>query len=262
MAGAAAGVPAVVRIVEEIKNAVGTCGFASPPEVDLRLGITADGRYVFVIREAVQCVLLNLKTQANKALEGKASQDLAQKLGIGSLATERWPGATHAQATCEVRHIGQVLTWALSRHGGTRWLPDDVRVALVTTVQKTVCDLALSALTRSTGSIGIDIDGVDAEVRRLRADLERAKEDLQRTRTELAAVQAEANRVSLALTGVKQDLEREGRTCKSRSCAGSLKPQLVASQEYNTVAEARAAMQCHNKISRKKQAVAKRTAEK
>ena len=124
MAGAAAGVPAVVRVVEEIKNAVGTCGFSSPPEVDLRLGITADGRYVVVIREAVQCALLNLKTQANKALEGKASQDLAQKLGIGSLATERWPGATHAQATCEVRHIGQVLTWALSRHGGTRWLPD------------------------------------------------------------------------------------------------------------------------------------------
>ena len=107
--------------------------------------------YVFVIRKAVQCALLNLKAQANKALEGKASQDLAQKLGIGSLATERWPGATHAQATCEVRHIGQVLTWALSRHGGTRWLPDDARVALVTTVQKTVCDLALSALTRSTG---------------------------------------------------------------------------------------------------------------
>ena len=266
MAGAAAGVPAVVRVVEEIKNAVGTCGFASPPEVDLRLGITADGRYVFVIREAVQCALLNLKAQANKALEGKASQDLAQKLGIGSLATERWPGATHAQATCEVRHIGQVLTWALSRHGGTRWLPDDARVALVTTVQKTVCDLALSALTRSTGSIGVDIAGVDAEVRRLRADLESEKEDLQeglqRTHTELAAVQAEANRVSLALTGVKQDLEREGRTCKSRSCAGSLKPQLVASQEYNNVAEERAAMQCHNKISRKKQAVAKRTAEK
>ena len=104
---------------------MGTCGFASPPEVDLRLGITADGRYVFVIREAVQCVLLNLKTQANKALEGKASQDLLQKLGICSLATERWPGATHAQATCEVRHIGRVLTWVLSRHGSTRWLPDD-----------------------------------------------------------------------------------------------------------------------------------------
>ena len=80
----------------------------------------------------------------------------------------------------------------------------------------------------------------------LRADLESAKEDLQRTHTELAAVQAEAYRFSLARTGVKQDLERH--TCKSRSCAGSLKPQLVASQEYNNVAEDRAAMQCHNKI--------------
>ena len=51
--------------------------------------------------------------------------------------------------------------------------------------------------------------------------------DLQRTHTELAipcgplsflmaraAVQAEANRFSLALMSVKQDLEREGRTCK------------------------------------------------
>jgi hypothetical protein len=157
MAGAAAGVPAVVRVVEEIKNAVGTCGFASPPEVDLRLGITADGRYVVVIREVVQCALLNLKTQANKALESKARQNLAQMLGIGSLATERWPGATHAQATCEVRHIGQVLTWALSRHGGTRWLPDDARMALVTTVQKTVCNLARKELTCMTDSIGVDI---------------------------------------------------------------------------------------------------------
>ena len=53
------------------------------------------------------------------------------------------------------------------------------------------------------------------EVRRLRADLQSTKEDLQRTHTELAAVQAEANRFSLALTGVQQDLEREGRTCKT-----------------------------------------------
>ena len=81
-------------------------------------------------------------------------------------------------------------------------------------VHKAACDLAATRLDAMTGSIGVDIAGVDAEVRRLRADLESAKEDLQRTHTELAAVQAEANRVSLALTGVKQDLEREGRTCK------------------------------------------------
>ncbi len=42
-----------------------------------------------------------------------------------------------------------------------------------------------------TGSIGVDIAVVDAEVRRLRADLESAKEDLQRTHTELAVVQAQ-----------------------------------------------------------------------
>ena len=38
--------------------------------------------------------------------------------------------------------------------------------------------------------------------------------DLRRTHTELAAVQAEANCFSLALMSIKQDLEREGRTCK------------------------------------------------
>ena len=218
MAGAAAGVPAVVRVVEEIKNAVGTCGFASPPEVDLRLGITADGRYVVVIREVVQCALLNLKTQANKALEGKASQNLAQMLGIGSLATDSWPGATHAQATCEVRHIGRVLTWELSRHDGTRWLPDDAHVALVTTVQKTVCDLAHKELTCMTGSIGVDINMVVEEVRHLRTDLQNAKaraEDaitqLQHMHTELSCVREEASRGSTALAAAHSELAEEVR---------------------------------------------------
>ena len=53
------------------------------------------------------------------------------------------------------------------------------------------------------------------EVCHLCADLESAKEDLHWTHTELAAGQAEANRFLLALTGVKQDLEPEGRTCKT-----------------------------------------------
>ena len=122
-------------------------------------------------------------------------------------------------------------------------------------MHKVECDLGARHLMRArdaiTGSIGVDIAVVDAEVRRLRADLQSTKEDLQRTHIEIATVQEEASRCSLALTAVKHDLEREGRTCKSRSCAGSLKPQLVASQECN-VAEERAAMQCHNKISRKK----------
>ena len=45
--------PAVVRVVEEIKNAVGSCDWASPPVVDLRLGMTADDSLVVVIRELV-----------------------------------------------------------------------------------------------------------------------------------------------------------------------------------------------------------------
>ena len=92
-------------------------------------------------------------------------------------------------------------------------------------------------------------------MRRLRADLESGKEDLQRTHTELAAVQAEANRFSLALTGVKQDLEREGRTCKTlevevKELRGE--PQastrgLTGVQCVYIVAEERAAMECHKK---------------
>ena len=121
----------------------------------------------------------------------------------------------HKQCTCEVKHVAAVLEWAAEGYGGINVLGPEQRAELAAAVQKTACDLARKELTCMTGSIGADIAGVDAEVRRLRADLESAKEDLQRTHTELAAVQAEANRFSLALTGVKQDLEREGRTCKT-----------------------------------------------
>jgi hypothetical protein len=90
------------------------------------------------------------------------------------------------------------------------------------------------------------------EVRHLRADLESAnaraedattqlqsaKEDLLRTHTELAAVQAEADRVSHALTGVKLDLEREGRTCKTLEAdVKDLRVQLLAAQEAQRVPE-------------------------
>jgi hypothetical protein len=183
----------------------------------------------------------------------------------------------HKQCTCEVKHVAAVLEWAVEGYCGINVLGPEQRAELAEAVQKTACDLMRKELTCMTGSIGADIDGVDAEVRRLHADLESAKEELQRTHTELAAVQAEANRFSLALTGVKQDLEREGSTCKtlgqkSRSCAGSLKPQLVASQECN-VAEGCNAMSQQNLEEEpgcgqtdcrkmKKQAMAKRTADK
>ena len=218
MAGAATGVPARVKVVEEIKNAVGTCDWASPPPVvDLRLG-TADGSYVVVIKKLVQCALLNSERGASRALSGTASQDLAQTLGMGALDTARWPGAKVAQATCEVQHIPRVLDWAVARHGGGKRLPVEQRAELVAAVQKTACNLALSALTRSTGSIGVDIAMVVEEVRHLRADLESAKaraEDartqLQHMHTELSGVREEASRGSTALAAAHSELAEEVR---------------------------------------------------
>ena len=51
-------------------------------------------------------------------------------------------------------------------------------------------------------------------------------------------MQAEADRVSHALTGVKQDLEREGRTCKTLEAdVKDLRVQLRAAQEAQRVPE-------------------------
>jgi hypothetical protein len=104
------------------------------------------------------------------------------------------------------------------------------------------CDLAATRLTSApdemTGSIDVDIAGVDAEVCRLRTDLHSTKEDLQRTYTELAAVQAESNLFSLALTGVKQDHDSEGLTCKTLEAeVKKLCSQLRAAYEDQLVPE-------------------------
>ena len=208
MAGAATGVPARVKVVEEIKNAVGTCDWASPPPVvDLRLG-TADGSYVVVIKKLLQCALLNVNSErgAERALAGTASQDLAQTLGMGSLDTARWPGAKVAQATCEVQHIPRVLDWAVARHGGGKWLPVEQRAELVAAVQKTACNLALSALTRSTGSIGVDIAMVVEEVRHLRADLESANARAEDATTQLQIAKEQLAEEVRLRTQLQQDL--------------------------------------------------------
>ena len=60
-----------------------------PCVVDLRLGITADGSYVVVIREVVQCAFLNSERGAELVLSGPASKDLAQMLGMDTLDTAR-----------------------------------------------------------------------------------------------------------------------------------------------------------------------------
>lgn len=106
-------------------------------ELDLRLGITEDGDIVVVVREVVQCARGVQKSKACQALAGNASENLARALGIagGIFDTARWPGSTNAQATCEVRHIAQVLDWALGNYHGANGLTVDKRVALVADVR-------------------------------------------------------------------------------------------------------------------------------
>ncbi len=167
------------------------------------------------------------KTRANQALAGNASENLARVLGIagGIFDTARWPGAVNAQATCEVRHIAQVLDWALGNYHGANGLTVDKRVALVADVRAKLVPHAQQLISGVRGSMaasmGLDIAGVDAEVRRLRADLESAKEraedanrQLQQARTELGALRSDSNHCATALEAVKKDLENEGRKCK------------------------------------------------
>ena len=121
MAGGAAGVPAVVSVVEVIKNA----------EVDLRLGITADGRIVVVIREVVQCALLMSERGAQRFLSDPANQDLAQTIGMIALETARWHGAKSDQVTCDVKHVETVFDWAVEGHGGINVILQEQRDELV-----------------------------------------------------------------------------------------------------------------------------------
>ena len=204
--------PAVVSVVEVIKNA----------EVDLRLGITADGRIVVVIRELVQCALLMSERGAQRFLSDPANQDLAQTIGMVALETARWHGAKSDQVTCDVKHVETVFDWAVEGHGGINVMVQEQRDELVAAVHKAACDLAATRLTRArdamADSIGVDIAGVDAEVNRLRTDLHSAKaqaEDvitqLQHMHTELSGVREEASRGSTALAAARSELAEEVR---------------------------------------------------
>jgi uncharacterized protein (DUF3084 family) len=103
-------------------------------------------------------------------------------------------------------------------YGGAHVLGHMQRDELAAAVHKAACDLAATRLDAMTGSIGADIAGVDAEVRRLRADLESAKaraEDaitqLQHMHTELSGVREEASRGSTALAAARSELAEEAR---------------------------------------------------
>jgi hypothetical protein len=190
MAGAAAGMPKVVQVLDVINSDV--------DELDLRFGITEDGDIVVVVRDFVQCARGVSKKSANQALAGKASENLARALGIagGIFDTARWPGSVNAQAMCEVQHLAKVLDWALENYHGAKGLTVDKRVALVADVRAKLVPHAQQRISgvrgRMAASMGLDIGQVDQDLAVLRADLESA--NLLRTHTELAAVLAEADR--------------------------------------------------------------------
>jgi hypothetical protein len=187
--------------------------------VDLQIGVHAAGRYVVLISQIVQCARIVGECAANKTMSTHRSA-LLTLLGHGH-ALEMATWGKHKQCTCEVKHAAAVLRWAVDSYSNVIVLVQEKRAELVAAVHKAACDCANAVQSRATGSIGVIFTEVDVEVRRLRADLQITKEDLQLTHTELASVEAEANRFSLALTGVKQDLEREawhGRCDEGPNC--------------------------------------------
>ena len=173
MAGAAAGVPTAVRVLDVIKGDV--------DELDLRLGITVDGDFVVVVREVVQRARGVSKKSVNQALAGNASEDLARALGIagGIFDTARWPGSVNAQATCEVRHIAKVLDWTLGNYHGANGLTVDKRIALVADVRAKLVPHAQQRISGVRGrmavSMGLDSGQVDQDLAVLCAEKERAK---------------------------------------------------------------------------------------
>jgi len=155
MAGAAAGMPKVVQVLDVINSDV--------DELDLRFGITEDGDIVVVVRDFVQCARGVSKKSANQALAGKASENLARALGIagGIFDTARWPGSVNAQAMCEVQHLAKVLDWALENYHGAKGLTVDKRVALVADVRAKLVPHAQQRISgvrgRMAASMGLDI---------------------------------------------------------------------------------------------------------
>ena len=197
MSGAAGGAShgSVVSVVGNVPSCVP--GGRDGRREDLQIGVDESGRCVVLLNQLVQCARDVQASAARNALAtGGAS--LALKLGHGdALQTATW--GNNKQRTCDVKHVPAVLQWAVEGYGGAHVLGQEQRAELAAAVHKAACDLAATRLDAMTGSIGADIAGVDAEVRRLRADLESAKaraEDaitqLQHMHTELSGVREEA----------------------------------------------------------------------
>ncbi len=176
-----------------------------------------------LIKQLVQCARVVGTAEANIALRSGGAS-LAQQLDHGdALQTATW--GKGSQCTCDVRHVAAVLQWAVEGYGGIHVLGQEQRAELAAAVHKAACDLAATRLDVMTGSVGADIAGVDAEVRRLRADLESAKaraEDaitqLQHMHTELSGVREEASRGSTGLAAAHSSRKR---CACARSCSSA-----------------------------------------
>ena len=217
MSGAAGGAShgSVVSVVGNVPSCVP--GGRDGSREDLQVGVDESGRYVVLVNQLVQCARIVKASAARNALATDGAS-LAQKLGHGdALQTATW-GNHNKQRTCDVKHVPAVLQWAVEGYGGAHVLGQEQRAELAAAVHKAACDLAATRLDAMTGSIGADIAGVDAEVRRLRADLESAKaraEDtitqLQHMHTELSGVREEASRGSTALAAARSERAEEAR---------------------------------------------------
>jgi hypothetical protein len=185
---------------------------------DLQIGVDESGRCVVLLNQLVQCARIVQASAARNALAtGGAS--LALKLGHGdALQTATW--GNNKQRTCDVKHVPAVLQWAVEGYGGAHVLGHMQRDELAAAVHKAACDLAATKLTLSrdamADSIGVDIAGVDAEVRRLRADLESAKAraqeatmQLQQAHAELSSVREEARSELAEDTRLRTQLQQD-----------------------------------------------------
>jgi chromosome segregation ATPase len=138
-----------------------------------------------------------------------------------------------------VRHIDQVLDWALGNYHDANGLTVDKRVALVADVRAKLVPHAQQLISggrgRMAASMGLDIGQVDQDLAVLCAENERAKvatTQLQQAHAELSGVREEASRGSTALAAAHSELAEEVRLrTQLQQHLIDLKAELQAAQE-------------------------------
>eukprot|EP00802_Teleaulax_amphioxeia_P012052 Tamp_12090.p1 GENE.Tamp_12090~~Tamp_12090.p1 ORF type:complete len:397 (+),score=52.71 Tamp_12090:111-1301(+) len=177
MSGASAGSKNVVRVA-------GVVVLEDTKTVSVRVATTQDNRAVVVIRDLVQCALLNSERRARNALADGGSTLLATHLGHpgGILATERWPSSAQRsdlQATCEVRQAAAVMAWAVDRIGGLDVLSTERQAQLCDDIAECVKDFARGHIRDLRSAMALSIGGtaedVDEELGALRLQQNQAQ---------------------------------------------------------------------------------------